>query len=99
MYQEIDSYDLIDVMKKTNINLIDIRDSYIYSSGTIKTAKNIPFNFLLTNPNDYLNKNETYYIFCNSGNNSSRLCRTLANQGYRVVNIVDGYQGYKDSIF
>ena len=98
MYQEIDSYELIDVMSKENINLIDIRDSYIYSSGTIKNAKNIPLNYLLTNPRDYLNANDKYYIFCNSGNSSFKLCQYLSKLGYNVVNIIDGYQGYKDSI-
>lgn len=98
MYQEIDSYELLDITKKKNIELIDIRDSYIYSSGTIGNAKNIPLNYLLINPDDYLDKSRTYYIFCNSGNNSRRLCEILARKGYRVINIVDGYQGYKDSI-
>ena len=53
MYQEIDSYELFDIMKRKDINLIDIRDEYIYSSGTIGNAKNIPQNYLITNPNDY----------------------------------------------
>ncbi len=98
MYQEIDSYELIDMMKKENLNLIDIRDSYISSSGTIANAKNIPLNFLITNPSDYLNYNDTYYIFCERGSNSRRLCSFLHRKGYHVVNILDGYQGYKDSI-
>ena len=46
MYQEIDSYELLDIMKSKKINLIDIRDSYIYSLGTITGAKNIPLNYL-----------------------------------------------------
>lgn len=99
MYREIDSYELIELIKKENIHLIDIRDSYIYSSGTIGNAKNIPLNYLLTNPDDYLEKNKTYYFFCNYGSNSKRLCNFLSRRGYDVVNIVDGYQGYKDSIY
>lgn len=98
MYQEIDSYELFDIMKRKDINLIDIRDEYIYSSGTIGNAKNIPQNYLITNPNDYLNYNDTYYIFCSHGNNSRRLCDFLSKRGFHVVNIVDGYYGYKGSI-
>lgn len=98
MYQEIDSYELLDIMKSEKINLIDIRDSYIYSLGTITGAKNIPLNYLLVNPNDYLDNSSTYYVFCNHGNNSKKLCNFLSRKGYQVINIIDGYQGYKDSI-
>lgn len=98
MYQEIDSYELKNIMNSKNINLIDIRDSYIYSFGTIGDAKNIPFNYLMTNPNDYLDSNKEYYIFCNSGNSSYKLCQYLSKLGYNVFNIIDGYQGYEDSL-
>lgn len=97
MYQEIDSYELKDIMKNKSINLVDIRDSYIYSFGTIKNAKNIPYNYLITNPGDYLDSDEEYYIFCNSGNSSYKLCKYLSKLGYSVYNIIDGYEGYKDS--
>ena len=38
------------------INIIDIRDNYLYKLGSIPTSKNIPANFLITNPDNYLNK-------------------------------------------
>lgn len=98
MYKEIDSYQLKKILNQENVNLIDIRDNYLYSFGTIGNAKNIPVNFLITNPSNYLDKNEVYYIFCNYGSTSTRLCEILSKSGYSVVNIIDGYQGYKDSI-
>lgn len=98
MYKEIDSYSLRDLLNKDkNIHLIDIRDNYHYISGCIPNAKNIPTNYLITNPTDYLDKNEVYYFYCNSGSTSRRLCQFLANKGYNVVNIEDGYMGYLDS--
>ena len=98
MYQNINSLELIDVMKDEDINLIDIRDSYIYSSGTIKNAKNIPLNYLITNPENFINKDDTYYIFCDYGSRSPSICDYLTRKGFHVINIVDGYYGYKDSI-
>ena len=62
MYKEIDIYKLKELLKNNNLNLIDIRDNYSYLNGTIKNAKNIPYNELLINPNKYLNKNKTYYV-------------------------------------
>ena len=38
-----------------NIKIIDIRDNYQYQMENIPTSKNIPTNFLLTNPEVYLN--------------------------------------------
>ena len=98
MNKQIDSYSLRRLLKTNNINLIDIRPSYIYSSGTIGNAKNVPANYLMTNPTDYLNKDNEYYIFCNYGNTSTIVCSYLEKLGYNVVNVIDGYQGYKDSI-
>lgn len=98
MYKEIDSYELNDILKDQDINLIDLRDKYIYSSGTIKNAKNIPSNYLLMDADSYLDKNKTYYFFCSHGNNSRYVCDFLSKRGFHVVNIIDGYQGYLDSI-
>ena len=98
MYREIDIYKLKELLKNNNLNLIDIRDNYSYLNGTIKNAKNIPYNELLINPNKYLNKNETYYIFCQFGSSSNGLCSRLASLGYDVVTILGGYSSYvKDS--
>ncbi len=98
MYQGIYSYELVDIMDNDNINLVDIRDPYVFSLGTIKNAKNIPFNNLILNPTNYLDKKKKYYLFCNSGSNSYNLCNYLTRLGYNVINIIDGYQGYRDSV-
>ena len=56
--KEIDIESIVD----NNLNIIDIRDNYLYNMGCIPRARNIPMNFLLTNPDNYLNKDEEYYI-------------------------------------
>ncbi len=78
-----------------NVKIIDIRDNYKYNLGNIPTSKNVPANFLLTNPNNYLNDVDTYYIYCEYGSTSSRVCNILKNKGYKVVNILGGYNEYK----
>lgn len=99
MYKEIDSLELNEILRRNNnINLIDIRDSYSYISGSIANAKNIPSSYLISNPDKYLDKNKDYYLFCNYGSTSRRLCQYLTRLGYQVINITDGYKGYEDSI-
>ncbi len=87
--------ELNEKLKNENINLIDIRDQVNYQSGTIGNAVNIPVNTLITNYGRYLNKNDKYYIFCNYGSTSSKLCSFLRKNGYNVVNLIGGYQAYK----
>lgn len=76
------------------INIIDIRDNYLYNIGNIPTSKNIPFNYLYMNPNDYLEKEKIYYIYCSKGVQSNKMCSYLSNLGYNVINIDGGYNDY-----
>jgi len=76
------------------IDLIDIREPYEYSSGTIKTAKNIPMGNILNDPEKYLTKDKEYYIMCQSGGRSARACDDLTRQGYNVVNVSGGIGSY-----
>ena len=77
------------------VKIIDIRDNYQYNLGNIPTSKNVPKNFLLTNPNLYLNFEDTYYIYCEFGDTSSKVCNTLRKKGYKTVNVLGGYNEYK----
>ncbi len=94
MYKEINTSKLKELLKKDNLNLIDIRDNYSYLNGTIENAINIPYSELLINPDKYLNKRKTYYIFCSFGSSSKGLCSHLSNLGYNVINVVGGYSSY-----
>lgn len=77
------------------IKIIDIRDNYQFNLGSIPTSINIPMNFLLINPSVYLNKNDTYYLYCEYGNRSKGLCNKLKEKGYDVINILGGFSEYK----
>lgn len=76
------------------IELIDVRESYEFKKGSIKTAKNIPMGELLNSPEKYLSKDKKYYIMCQSGGRSCKVTEALANQGYNVVNVVGGMGAY-----
>ncbi|MBR4672805.1 MAG: rhodanese-like domain-containing protein [Bacilli bacterium] len=78
-----------------NINIIDIRDNYRFNIGNIPNSKNIPMNFLIMNASNYLNNEDTYYIYCEYGVSSKLTCQKLNEMGYDVVNISGGYNAYK----
>lgn len=75
-----------------DINLIDIRSIEKYNNNHIKGAINIPIEKLLINFNKYLDKNKKYYIYCQKGIQSKKMCMILKSNGYNVVNIIGGYE-------
>ncbi len=77
-----------------NHNIIDIRSFYQYKNGHILGAKSIEKDELLNNPSKYLKKEETYYIYCNSGVQSKSVVQKLNSIGYSTVNIDGGYYNY-----
>lgn len=84
------------IKDKLNIlNIIDIRDNYLYNMGNVEGSINIPMNLLLMNPNNYLNKNEVYYIYCNRGINSRIVSERLNREGYNTYSIKGGYLEYQ----
>ena len=80
-----------DLKKKGDVNIIDIRDSYTYNLGHIKKSKNIPYYSLLANYNMYLNKEDTYYLYCDYGKQSHEISDRLNSFGYKTFYIIEGY--------
>lgn len=83
-----------ELLTKSNINIIDIRSVEKYNDNHIEGAINIPMIMLLKDPSKYLNKNEEYYIYCQFGKNSFKLCQILTKQGYKAINVLRGYEGW-----
>lgn len=83
-----------ELLTKTNINIIDIRSIEKYNDNHIDGARNIPMILLLKDPSKYLEFGQTYYVYCQKGINSIKVCRELNNRGYKLVNIIGGYEGW-----
>ena len=89
-----ESISVTDLNKLNYVNLIDIRSIEKYNNKHIMDAINIPMEQLLINPNKYLNPYERYYIYCQKGIQSRRLCQILKRNGYNVVNVSGGYEAW-----
>ena len=74
--------------------IIDIRSRDKYNINHIPGAINIEYLELLSNPNRYLNKNDTYYLYCTSGYTSSIVVDKLNIMGFNTVNIDGGFNNY-----
>ncbi len=78
------------------MNIIDIRSSREYNMGHIKGSVNIVATKLLAFPSTYLNKNETYYIYCKTGVTSEKLSQILNKMGYNIINL-GSYNSLKET--
>ncbi len=88
----ISSISIEDLLKMKPEHIIDIRNIQSYNNNHIPNAINIPFEKLITSPSKYLNPNVKYFIYCQKGLVSKKACQILSGYGYKVVDIIGGYE-------
>ena len=95
--KEIDRINITNTMNTSYKNiLLDIRDKYEYILGHIPRSINIPYTYIITMPQNYLNLDATYYIYCDSGSKSRKVCLFLNELGYKAIDLIGGYKEYLD---
>lgn len=88
------SINIKDLLGLKNINIIDIRRREKYNDNHIPGAINIPKIVLIKDYNKYLEHNKKYYIYCEQGIESIKVCRFLRSIGFDAININGGYQNW-----
>ena len=83
-----------ELLKWSNINIIDIRNTYYYNLGHIPGAISVPYYNLLNNYSHYLNRYNRYYLYCDTGEQSLDIARRLNSFGYDTLSIRGGYLEY-----
>lgn len=83
-----------ELFKIKNPNIIDIRSIEKYNDNHVPGSININYNLLISNPGKYLDKNLTYYIYCQKGITSKRVVDLLRMSGYNVFSLRGGYEDY-----
>lgn len=68
--------------------LIDVESKEIFMQKHQTGAINIPYETLLYNKDRLLNKEETYYIYCQGGHKSKRIVSILSAYGFKVVQVI-----------
>ncbi|MGL5042923.1 MAG: rhodanese-like domain-containing protein, partial [Culicoidibacterales bacterium] len=59
--------------------IIDVREPHEYQTYAMETAINIPMGQILMKPQDYLTKEQQYFIVCQHAVRSQRVCLELEN--------------------
>lgn len=68
--------------------LIDISDYETYKEKMVPGSVNIPYQRLLLNYKELLDKNKKYYIMCSKGIHSRKAVSILEFYGYDVTQVV-----------
>ena len=85
------------LLEKENVQLIDVRSLKEIKEGFIETAKfanyfDADFYTIAVNQ---LNKSKPVYLYCKSGNRSGKSAKILQEKGYKVYNVIGGYNQWK----
>ena len=83
-----------ELLKKTNIQLIDIREPYEIKDGNIEGSINIPMGDFLENL-DKLDKSKQIVIYCNTARRSKPVVyMTYKLHGIILYNLKGGYKNF-----
>ena len=67
--------------------IIDLEDVITYSNNHLPNSINIPYDKLMFNYKEYLDKNKKYYLYCSKGRKSKKATEILKFYGYNVDQI------------
>ena len=93
-FNRVSIKDAMDLLKKDDLILIDIRDYNSFKNGHIENAIHIE-NLNLQNFLNEKDKNDTILIYCYHGNSSQSAANFFSNYGFKnVFSMDEGYEGW-----
>lgn len=75
--------------KRESLKIIDVREKEEYDYGHVPTAVNLPLSELAESY-PTLEKDQEYFLICQTGGRSATACQFLGNKGYKVTNVMGG---------
>ena len=95
--KSVSAEELASIMKKENINILDVRKNSEFQSEHIIDAENAPLDFI----NDsmaQIDKNKTYYVHCAGGYRSMIFTSTLRARGFdKLIDVKGGFKEIKEN--
>ena len=81
------------IADKTKI--IDIRSALDFASDGEQNSINVPRAILMSNPELYMNKKDSYYLICDKGILSLSCAKILNALGFNCYSVAGGIEGIK----
>ena len=77
--------------------LVDVRTPEEYNAGHLDNALNINwFDEDFAKQFETIDKSKTIYLYCKVGGRSGKASELLESKGYKVVNLLGGYDAWKE---
>lgn len=80
---------------KTGNNIIDIRKKLDFETNHLPGSINVPRLKLMSNPGNYMDKSNNYYLICDTGSVGLSCVKLLNALGYKCYNIKGGVKNIK----
>lgn len=87
--KEVTTDETAKMLDDPEVSILDVREAFEVSMGTIPGAKHIPLGELTARFQE-LDKSKKHIIICRSGNRSGVATHFLNEQGYDAYNMVGG---------
>ena len=95
--KKVEKAEFSKLMKKSGVQLIDVRTSREFSNGFITGAKNIDYNGdSFEKQIKKLDKNKPVLVYCAAGGRSENAAELLKEWGFKeVYDLIGGYNSWK----
>ena len=77
-----------EILKKEDVIVVDVRDTWEYEKGHVKNAVNIPLNEIPARIGEFKKLNGPVVLYCRSGNRSGTAVHIL-----KLAGITNAYNG------
>jgi len=94
VYKTVMMNELELVMKKSLVQVLDVRELDEYEMGHIPGAILAPLSEFMDHV-DKVDKTKHYFVVCHSGSRSQAVAEYLSKQGYQVTNVMGGMSTYR----
>lgn len=74
--------------------LLDVREDYEFAAGHAPGALHIPVDQIPSRFEDELDPDTDYHVICRTGGRSAQITGWLTSQGYSVIFVADGMDGW-----
>lgn len=97
MIRQTSNEELLRLMEKGDVSILDVRKKSEYDSEHVVGAENAPLDFI-NDSMQQINKNKTYYVHCGTGYRSMVFISTLRARGFDNLNdLPGGFKAIKES--
>lgn len=79
-----------DLLARTEVDMVDVRDAREFTAGHVPGARNIPLDTLRADPDKFLSHDKTIVFVCAKGVRSLTAAKLAERLGYEHVANLDG---------